>query len=144
MVMRRGADHYIFISSIESEDKMGNTPSLHIQIIPMLFKDHLDDLGISIRSLGDPKSENYIGVSSRTIQRGLKDGYFTRKTIEALADIMDTDHFVIEVDYDDLEILTKENAELKREIDKLKIENDYLKDRLIFLKSTIQDALKSL
>ena len=118
-------------------------PLLHVKIIPFIFKDELACRGISIRSLENPESPNYIGVSSRTIHRGLKDGYFTRKTIEALSDIIETDNFIVDFDYEDIEQLTQKNDKLIKEVEKLKNENKLLKSRLLHLQATVQSVLKS-
>ena len=105
-------------------------PQLHIKIIPFLFKDELACRGISIRSLGNPDSPNYVGVTARTIHRGLRDGYFTRKTVEALSDIIEVDSFVIDFDYDDYEKLLAENTKLKKEKENLLLEKYNLQRKL--------------
>lgn len=124
---------------------MARTPDLHITIIPSLFRDELDSLGISIASFDDPESLNYIGICSRTIRRGIVNGYFSRNTIEALSDIMDVDRFVIDMDYKQIEDLEKErykllseNARLKKENDKLHAENHELKKTLKFIQKVIK------
>lgn len=122
-------------------------PQLHIKIIPFLFKDELACRGISIRSLGNPHSPNYIGITSRTIHRGLQDGYFTRRTIEALSDIMEVDSFVVDFDYGDYEKLLLENTKLKKQNSDLLIKQYYLEQRLQLFKqkiATIHEDLKSI
>lgn len=122
-------------------------PQLHIKIIPFLFKDELACRGISICSLGDPESPNYIGITVRTIHRGLRDGYFTRRTIEALSNIMDVDSFVIDYDYDDYKKLVEENAILKKKNKDLLTKQCYLEQKLHLFEqriAIIYDDLKSI
>lgn len=90
-------------------------------INPERFKEALADRGISIRSLGNPNSIFFIGLSDKTIFRGLKNGWFSKKTLEKLSDILDVEDFLIEPDYEtELEILRKENEELRELLSKIK------------------------
>jgi hypothetical protein len=123
---------------------MAERSTLRIPIIPRLFKDELAALGISIRSFDNPESNNYIGVTSKTIHRGIRNGWLSRKTVEALSDIMDVERFVIDVPYDDIELLQKENIQLKLQIDRLTTENDFLKDRLKWLNNSVNDICEQL
>lgn len=121
---------------------MTNKSIAHITIDPIAFKQELKNQGISVRSLGNPKSPNYIGLTSRTIQRGLKDGRFSVRTINALSKIINVDNFVIDVHYD-IDLLIRENAELKLEVDALKSQNDFLKYQLNSLNTYIYAILNA-
>lgn len=94
-----------------------------------LFKYELESRGITIESLNDSYSPNYIGVSPTTIHRGLKNGWFTRRTIDKLSEIVDTDMFVIETDYDKIEQLENENQQLNRTVQHIRNLLDELKYR---------------
>lgn len=75
----------------------------------------IEDTGKSIRSLGDKTSENYIGVSDKTIFRALKTGTISVKTIIKLSDIIDPDDYVCDGYFDVL----LENEQLKVRVDRL-------------------------
>ena len=119
---------------------MANKSITHVTIDPTMFKQELKSQGISIRSLGNPKSPNYIGLTDKTIQRGLKDGRFSVRTIDALSKIINIDNFVINVHYD-IDLLVQENAKLKLENDALRSQNDFLKDQLNSLNTYISSIL---
>ncbi len=90
-------------------------------INPEWFKEALADREISIRSLGNPDSIYFIGLSDKTIFRGVKNGWFSKKTLDKLSDILDIEDFLIEPDYEtELEILRNENEKLKSIISKIK------------------------
>jgi len=94
---------------------------IHYPINPEWFKEALDDRGISIRSLGNPDSIFFIGLSDKTIFRGLKNGWFSEKTLNKLSDILDIEDFLVKPDYEtELEILRQENKELRTIISKIK------------------------
>ena len=94
---------------------------IHYPINSEWFKEALDDRGISIRSLGNPDSIFFIGVSDKTIFRGLKNGWFSKKTLDKLSDILDVEDFVVEPDYEtEIEILKQENEKLRAIIFKIK------------------------
>lgn len=95
--------------------------SIHYPINPKLFKEALHDRGISIRSLGNPDSIFFIGVSDKTIFRGLKNGWFSKETLNKLSNILDIGDFLVKPNYEtELEILRKENEELRAIISKIK------------------------
>jgi len=58
------------------------------------LREALEFNNISILSLGNKDSANYIGVSERTIRRGLKAGYFSPRTMLKLSRFIDMNRFV--------------------------------------------------
>jgi hypothetical protein len=93
----------------------GRPPERHYRIIPELFREELTDCGLSIRSLGNPRSKKYIGISDKTISRGLKNGWFTLETLRKLSEVMDVEYFAIEPDIREaMTRLEKENDLLKK------------------------------
>ena len=94
---------------------------IHYPINSERFREALADRGISIRSLGNPDSIFSIGVSDKTIFRGLKNGWFSEKTLDKLSDILDVDDFLVKPDYEtEIEILKQENEKLRSIIFKIK------------------------
>lgn len=107
-----------------------NRKIMHIEIVPELFKSELIRQGIDIQRLCNSSSPDYIGVSRRTIQRGLKNGRFSEQTICALSNIMVVDNFIIKPEYDEIDLLIQENSYLKQKIKLLKNEINYLQNKL--------------
>lgn len=98
------------------------------RIAPALLIDELDSRGISIRSLGRKDSPNYIGISDKTIFRGIKNQKLSVKTLDALSNIVNVDYFTLD---DEIDIL-------KEEIKQLKLENKRLKNKIARMKKSIK------
>ena len=123
---------------------MANKPIAHIAFDQTKFRQELKSKGINIRSLGNPESPNYIGLHQRTIRKGLKDGWFSVRTLNALSKIIDIDTFVIDTDYQSsTDNLVQENAKLKLENDSLRFQNEFLKNQLRAIRTHISSILGS-
>ena len=86
------------------------------KIAAMAFRRELASRGISIRSLGNPDSPNYIGISDKTIMRGIRDEQMSTKTLTALSSVVDISHFVVEEPSEELIRLREENAKLRQQM----------------------------
>jgi len=122
---------------------MANKPIAHITFDQTMFRQELKSKGISIQSLGNPESPNYIGLHERTIRKGLKDGWFSIRTLNALSKIVDVNIFVTDVNYSHsvTDCLAQENAKLILENDTLRFQNDFLKNRLNSISEYISSTL---
>lgn len=91
------------------------------RICGFLLRQELNSRGISVRSLGNPNSDNYIGLSAKTIERGLKYEQMSEKTLDALSKIIDIDYILMDETYEEeAKRLRKENADLKKKLNKIK------------------------
>ena len=61
-----------------------------------VFRDALELNDISIRDLGNPDSTNYVGVSEKTIRRGIKNGWYSKNTMRHLSKVINMNRFVTE------------------------------------------------
>lgn len=124
---------------------MANKPMAHIAVDPTIFKQELKSKGISIRSLGNPESPNYIGLHEKTIQKGLREGWFSIRTLNLLSKIIDTNTFVIDINHNHsaTDNLAQENAKLKLENDALRFQNEFLKNQLNAISVHISSILNS-
>ena len=79
-----------------------------------LFIEELKSKNISMRSLGNKKSKNYVGISYATIQRGVASGYMSENVLSHLSEKLDIDTFILgESVLVELERLRKENKYYK-------------------------------
>lgn len=100
---------------------MGKVDSIHYPIDPFLFRMELEANCISIRSLGDKNSPNYIGLSDKTIFRALKNKWVTKETLDKLSEIVEVDFFVMDMNLEDqIKSLQKENAELRKALEDIR------------------------
>ena len=90
------------------------------------FKNLLKSQNLSARKLGTIGSENYIGWSSKTINRAVKNGYMSEGLYNALMDQVDISVIVLyKLTDDDYEIFSRiRNLEIK--LDKLETRVDIL------------------
>ncbi len=114
VIVRRGTDYiYIFKAHRKREEMR--------RICGFLLRQELNSRGISVRSLGNPNSDNYIGLSAKTIERGLKYEQMSEKTLDALSEIIDIDYILMDETYEEeAKRLRKENADLKKKLNKIK------------------------
>ena len=100
---------------------MGKVDSIHYPIDPFLFRMELEANCISIRSLGDKNSPNYIGLSDKTIFRALKQKWVTKETLDKLSEIVEVDNFIMDMNWEDeIRLLQKENAELRKALEDIR------------------------
>ena len=113
---------------------MSHGSEIHYKIDTDLFRQVLKENKISMRSMENPNSPNYIGVCAKTIQRCLVNGYCTKRTLNKLSKIVDVKLFII----NDIE------NDIENYIEVLQLENEKLRNALDQTKQIIENVLKEI
>lgn len=103
------------------------------------LQNELDILQVSMRSLGNPKRANYIGLCDKTIRRAIQEGRCSLRTIMALSKIVDPDKLLVDND----DPIVYENLTLRTKYLELQKAYEECRNELTIYKKALQKEMKN-